>query len=69
MRHPDETDPMTPFERRRAIARILAAGVLRLGARAALPDPATISFPKILTESGPNCLEVLPETRLTVHDG
>jgi hypothetical protein len=66
MRHDIETDTLTPDERRRAVARILAAGVLRLRERAALAAPAA---PKILSESGPNCLEVLPETRLSVHPG
>jgi hypothetical protein len=62
-------DPLTPDERRRAVARVLAAGILRLRARAALPEPAAPPGPKILTESGPNCLEVLPETRLSVPPG
>jgi hypothetical protein len=53
-----------------AIARILAAGVLRLRARAALP-PACAQLPgsQILPESGPNCLEVPSETVLSVHTG
>jgi hypothetical protein len=65
----NEPDPMTAEERLHAIATILAAGVLRLRALAALPDRTVLSAPKILTESGPNCLEVPGETRLSVQDG
>jgi hypothetical protein len=65
--HADDTDFLIPDERRRAVARILAAGVLRLRDRAALPDPAAPPAPKDLTESDQNCLEVPAETRLTVH--
>jgi hypothetical protein len=43
MRHDDETDTLTTDQQLREFARILAAGVLRLRARAALPDPAALS--------------------------
>jgi hypothetical protein len=67
--HSDDTDPLTPDERRRAVARVLAAAVLRLRGRAALPAPPAPPAAKILTESGPNCLEVPGETRLSVPPG
>jgi hypothetical protein len=61
---------LTENERFRQIARILAGGVLRLRARAALPTAATQrNGPQILSESGVNGLEVPPETVLTVHAG
>jgi hypothetical protein len=61
---------MTDDERLREVARILAAGVLRLHARAALPPaPAQLPGTQILLESSPNCLEVPSETRLSVHTG
>jgi hypothetical protein len=56
-------------DRLREIARILAGGVLRLRARVALPAAAQLSASKILPESGSNCLEVPPETVLSVHTG
>jgi hypothetical protein len=64
----DET--LTENQRFCQIARILAAGALQLRSRAALPPaPAQLSGPQILPESGPNCLEVPPETVLSVHTG
>ncbi len=56
--------------RRREVAGILAAGVLRLRSRAALPavkhlDPGLENLP----DSVPNCLEVSAETVLSVHTG
>jgi hypothetical protein len=56
-------------DRLREIARILAGGVLRLRARVALPPAVQLPAPQILLESGPNCLEVPPETVLSVHTG
>jgi hypothetical protein len=54
----------------REVARILAAGVWRLRAPAALPPAVTQQRgPQILPESGPNGLEVPPETVLSVHTG
>jgi hypothetical protein len=52
--------------RLREIARILAAGILRLRNRAALPVPEN---PGKQAESSPNGLEVIGETRLSVHTG
>lgn len=60
----DPTDPakMTPEQRVEEVAAILAAGVLRLRARAALPPPAAPS--EIPSDSGRNGLDDAPETRL-----
>jgi hypothetical protein len=67
-----ETDParMTAGERLREVAAILAAGLLRLRARSALPtDPGQVPGPENLPETGPDCLEVPSETVLSVHTG
>jgi hypothetical protein len=69
-RYIDEANTLTDDQRLREIARILAGGVLRLRARLALPPaPVQLPCPQILPESGPNCLEVPPETVLSVHTG
>jgi len=67
MRPIDDPSYLTPDERLSEVASILAAGVLRLRARSALPgdDPA----PEILPESWPTCLEVPAKTVLSVHTG
>lgn len=69
MRPHDDPAAMTADERLREVARILAAGILRLRSRAALPDPGKHSGPKNPLESGPGCLEVPAETVLSVHTG
>jgi hypothetical protein len=70
MRPHDDPAAMTADERLREVAAILAAGILRLRSRAALPtDPDQVSGPKNLQESGQDCLEVSGETVLTVHRG
>ena len=46
---PDDPSLLTPDERRSELARIFAAGVLRLHARAALSDDAP--FPEISPNS------------------
>ena len=59
---------LTPAERTRAIARVLAAGLLRLAERP--PDPApSAGNPggKNLSDLSLNCLELARETRLNVH--
>jgi hypothetical protein len=66
---PDERATLTPDDRLRAIARVLAIGVLRLRARAALPTPAELPAPRILPENAANPLDVPGETRLSVHPG
>jgi hypothetical protein len=70
MRPHDDPAAMTAEERLREVASILAAGVLRLRSRAALPaDLGQHSGPKNLPESGQDCLEVPGKTVLSVHTG
>jgi hypothetical protein len=58
---------LSPDERRTAIARILAGGVLRLWNRAALlPDDGDRKNP---SNPGENRLEAVSENPLTVHVG
>jgi hypothetical protein len=64
-----EDEALTDDQRLREVARILAAGVLRLRAQAAGPAPTQLPGPQILPESGPNSLEVPPKTVLSVHTG
>lgn len=70
MRPFDDSLSMTPDERRAAIARILAAGVLRLHTRAAL-TPTSTSCPDAENTENPGSqrLEVPDETVLSVHNG
>ena len=67
MRPIDDPSFLTPDERLSEVAGILAAGVLRLHARAALPgdNPGLEKSP----DSGPAGLEVSGETVLSVHSG
>lgn len=69
MRPHDDPAAMTADERLREVAAILAAGILRLRSRAALPDPGQLSGPKNPPKSGQDCLEVSGETVLSVHRG
>lgn len=70
MRPHDDPAHMTADERLREVAAILAAGVLRLHSRAALPDDSNRnSGPESPPDAEPNCLEVPGETVLTVHTG
>lgn len=66
MRLDDDAAPTSPAERRMAIAKILAAGILRLRQRAALPPESAANESP---ESGQDCLEVPAETVLSVHVG
>ena len=69
-RNLEEVDELTDDRRRREIARILAAGILRLRSRAALTTAATASAtPEKPADSSSNGLEVSGETRLSVHTG
>jgi hypothetical protein len=69
-RNRTEDDGLTEEQRLRDIARTLAAGILRLRARALSPPAATSPpCPQIVAESGPNCLDVPPETVLSVQTG
>jgi len=58
--------PLTSDERLREVASILAAGVLRLRQRAALPTDDAKKKPVELPAAG---LEVSGETVLSVHTG
>jgi hypothetical protein len=59
-------DLPTPEQRRRDIAAILAAGILRLRARAALTSAKSLEKPE---NSAANCLEVSAKTVLSGHRG
>ena len=63
-----DLDPslMTPDERRREVAAILAAGLRRLRDRVAL---ASVPAPENLLESEREPLEAVPENPLSVHVG
>ena len=65
----DPTDPahMTPEQRVEEIASILAAGVLRLHRRAAVPSFNSPS--EFTADSAPDRLDDSPETRLHEHRG
>ena len=67
MRSIEEPASLTSDERLSEVASILAEGILRLHARAALSGDSPI--PKILPDSGPSCLEVPADTVLSVHSG
>ena len=70
MRPFDDSYIMTPDERRAAIAKILAAGILRLHTRAALTPASASSLDAENTENpGSPRLEVPDETVLSVHNG
>jgi hypothetical protein len=70
MRPFDDSFSMTPDERRAAIAKILAAGILRLHTRAALPYArASSSEAKNNENPGSPRFEVPDETVLSVHNG
>jgi hypothetical protein len=60
-------ETMTPDQRLREVAEILATAVLRLRVRAALP--ALVPDAEKPAESTANCLAVRPEMRLSVHTG
>jgi hypothetical protein len=61
-----ETARLTPDERLCEVSTILAAGVLRLRQRAALPTDDAHKQPAELSAAG---LEVPDETVLSVHTG
>ena len=70
MRPFDDSLSMTPDERHAAIAQILAAGILRLHTRAALPAAtASSSDAKNTVNPASPRLEVPDETVLSVHNG
>jgi hypothetical protein len=63
-----DPDPLSlsPEQRLRELARILARGLLRLRACHISPPPAV---PTNCEETGQNSLEVGPNPRLSVHTG
>jgi hypothetical protein len=65
---PSVPSNLTPAERTRAVARVLAAGLLRL-AETALELAPSAGNPagKNLSDLSLNCLELARETRLNVH--
>jgi hypothetical protein len=67
MRPIDDPFSLTPDERFSEIAAILAGGVLRLHARAALAGESSV--PKESPDFSPAGLEVSEETVLSVHCG
>ena len=70
MRPIDDPFLLTPDERFAEVASILAAGILRLHTRAALPDNSTEHFAaEKLAKSASPSLEVSDETVLSVHNG
>ena len=61
---------LSPSDRVRELAALFATALLRLRDRHALAaDPPPALPPEILPNSSPNPLEVLDETRLSVHTG
>jgi len=66
MHHCADAARLTPDERLREVASILAIGVLRLRQRAALPTDDAPKKPAELPAAG---LEVPDETALSVHTG
>ncbi|QDU76941.1 hypothetical protein Pan97_39980 [Bremerella volcania] len=67
---PSDDSFLTADERRAEVASILAAGVLRLSARALLATATATRGPsENQAESASSCLEVSDETVLSVHNG
>ena len=66
---PNDPTALTPDQRAREIARLLAAGVRRLFSRPANDIPASNPDPEKSRESSETGLEVGSETRLSVHTG
>jgi hypothetical protein len=60
---------LTPDERFREIARLLARGVLRLKKPVISTDSAVNSGGKTFPESAANHLDVVPKKSVTVHGG
>jgi hypothetical protein len=65
---PSVPSDLTPAARTRAVARVLAAGLLRLAETAPEPSPSPRNpGAKNLSDLSLNCLELARETRLNVH--
>ncbi len=67
MRPTDDPSSLAPDAHRSEVASILAAGVLRLHARVAIPGG--VPTPEISPDSATACLEVPAETVLSVIHG
>lgn len=65
----EDPSELTPQQRRREIAEILAAGVLRLRKLRVLAPGQPSSRPKTVAESSTDRLEVPGETVLSVRSG
>jgi hypothetical protein len=63
----DDPASLAPDARRSELASILAAGILRLHARVAIPGD--VPTPEISPDSATACLEVPAETVLSVIHG
>jgi hypothetical protein len=67
---PFDNSDLTPQDRFREIAAVLATGVLRLRDRAALAaEPGEHLAPKNPEKTGDSCLELPGKTVLSVHTG
>jgi hypothetical protein len=67
---PFDNSDLTPQDRFREIAALLAVGVLRLRSRAATSaDPDEHSAPENPQKTGDSCLELSAQTVLSVHTG
>jgi hypothetical protein len=66
MRPDPDSQSLTPDRRRQAVAAVLAVGLVRLAER---PPPSPALDPKNLEDSGPDCLELPGDLRLSVHTG
>ena len=69
MRHFNDPTELSPEQRLREVAGILARGVLRLWQRRLLTGEATAPLSKTAPESSAGRLEVSGETVLSVHNG
>ena len=70
MRPSHDPASLTPEQRFRELAAVLAAGLRRLREpRTPAAGPGTHPAPEKPSESGANCLEVPGETVLSVHTG
>jgi hypothetical protein len=64
---PDDPSLLSAEQRSQEIARLLANVVRRLFARPSAVDPAPLTAPEKSPQSSETGLEVLGETRLSVH--
>jgi hypothetical protein len=65
----DDPDDISPDQRLRELARILAVGVARLRQRRLLAGEPAEPPPETAPKSAASCLEVSGETVLSVHTG